>query len=353
MQERYLDEYIRKLRESTGIEDCEAVPVEEVSDQQDFLFISYSHKDYKQVYEDLAVMSCKGVRFWYDEGLRAGKHWDEEVKQILLHPHCIGVIFFLSENLFLSKSVNEEINLVCSKDGGYAKPYFSVNLAAGNPSYIVRSVMRMDDAVLDRAGLTMERLAALAGSFGDKMTYLPFASPKHRDSLVIEIKKQFPSAVEEFSPKEDFLNRWIDYAKFRYLVRKDTDEHIPLNHSVFRIGRDQKWADYCLSHPFVGKEHCSIICAEGGAWILDHQSTNGTHINGKLIKRSKLLKLHDGDEIRIGDDIFLVFRVEEFNANDPEAMKRLVPILMQGSARAGKTISLSSYLNKLEGKYWK
>lgn len=351
MQERYLDEYIRKLRESNSITDCEAVPVEEVSDKQDFLFISYSHKDYKLVYEDLAVMSCKGVRFWYDEGLRAGKHWDEEVKRILLHPHCVGVIFFLSENLFLSKSVNEEINLVCAKDIGYAKPYFSVNLADGNPSHIVRSVMRMDDTVLDQAGLNMERLAALASSFSDKMTYLPFSVPKHRDSLIREIKKQFSSAVEEFSPREDYFNRKDDYSNFRYLTRKDTGECIPLNHNVFRIGRDQKWSDYCLSYPFAGREHCSIICAEGDAWILDHQSTNGTYINGKQIKRSKMMKLFDGDEIRIGTDVILVFHVEKIDPKEIKKWKTCVSLL--GSTSAGKTVSIVSYAKQLEEEYQK
>ena len=73
-----------------------------------YVFISYSHKDFKQVYSDLAFFSYnnkKRVRFWYDEGLPAGDDWFSVAKERLSDPHCVGVIFYLSENFLRSPAV--------------------------------------------------------------------------------------------------------------------------------------------------------------------------------------------------------------------------------------------------------
>lgn len=333
MFEQSLEDYIERFRTSKSISDCKPVPIDEITDTQDFLFVSYSHHDYKKVYEDLAVMAYAGVKFWYDEGLQAGKHWDEEVKGILLHPCCVGVIFFISENLFLSKSVNQEIGLVCDKAVPTKKPYFSVNLTDMTPSRIIRAVMRKDDAVLDEAGLDTERLNELTRAFSDRQTYISFSAVNHHEQLNKEIKAQFPTTISDISTRDDYLKR-------RYLVLKETGEEIPLGHSVFRMGRNKEWADYCLSTPFAGREHCSIFIADGEAWILDHDSTNGTRVNGNTIKRSRPVLLNNGDEISISYASPFIYHVEVLEdewATIREALIQDVQLAIYGTTGAGKT----------------
>lgn len=46
--------YKRKLEESTSCENCEKVPLDKLKEDSQYIFISYSHKDYKMVYRDLA-----------------------------------------------------------------------------------------------------------------------------------------------------------------------------------------------------------------------------------------------------------------------------------------------------------
>ena len=99
-----IEEYILKLNQSDSISSCDSVPLPELPEKHNYIFISYAHKDYKQVYADLAVMYRAGVRFWYDKGLVAGKDWSAEAKRIIESPRCVGVIFFLSENLFFMVS---------------------------------------------------------------------------------------------------------------------------------------------------------------------------------------------------------------------------------------------------------
>ncbi len=103
------------------------IPAYKGEDNANFVFISYSHKDFKQVYSDLAFFSYnnkKKVRFWYDEGLPAGDDWFAMAKKQLCDVHCVGVIFYLSENLLRSPAVLQEIEMVKSLN----KSYFTISL---------------------------------------------------------------------------------------------------------------------------------------------------------------------------------------------------------------------------------
>ena len=105
----------------------EHVPSYTLDGTNNYVFVSYSHRDFAKVYRDLSAFlynSYKKVRFWYDEGLPAGKNWAEEAKRYINHPNCVGAIFYLSENLLSSPSVLQEIQMIESS----GKPYVSIAL---------------------------------------------------------------------------------------------------------------------------------------------------------------------------------------------------------------------------------
>lgn len=113
----------------------EHLPAYKVSgnEEKNYVFISYSHRDYEKVYSDLAYFCYnpnKRVRFWYDEGLPLGKEWDKAARKLMSSSRCVGVIFYLSKNLLLSKSVLKEIEMVKEFD----KYYFAVALEPGGYS---------------------------------------------------------------------------------------------------------------------------------------------------------------------------------------------------------------------------
>lgn len=288
-----VDTYLTQLQASSGITGCDAVPVPDIGENQNYIFISYAHQDYKQVYEDLAVMYHAGVRFWYDRGLTAGKDWDAEAKRIIEDPHCVGVIFFLSNNLFLSKSVNQEIDIVRGNGGQPLKNYFCVNLANKAPSHILRNIMRMDDEVLDRAGLDMERIAVLAGAFSDKMTYLPFSDPSHRKDLVNQISAQF-NVMDALQPQRG------------YLILQSTGERIPITEDAFVVGRTSRKCHYSVTDDhLLSVVHFSIYSDPRGCMILDYGSTTGTLLNGKRLAPMAICPLNDGDAISAGSQVFI------------------------------------------------
>lgn len=188
------EEYKKILAKSDSISDIEAVPLPMVREDQNYIFISYSHQDYKQVYSDLADMYEAGVRFWYDRGLTMGKDWDAVVSEKIQSPRCSGVIFYLSKNLFLSSAIKREISIVTGRDEitgqeiSGAKGYFSVNLTDGAPSDIVFSIT---PAEKQEKKLDSRWLKLLMDTFSDESTYLPFAAPNHAAALVEAICDTF------------------------------------------------------------------------------------------------------------------------------------------------------------------
>ena len=74
-------------------------------------------------------------------------------------------------------------------------------------------------------------------------------------------------------------------------------EKIPITHWENVIGRS-KSSDIKLSSNSVSNTHALLIKKENGWFIKDLNSNNGTYINGKAIKTSKI---DDKDDIRLGD----------------------------------------------------
>ncbi len=193
------DEYKKLLKNSESIQSCPKVPLPLFDDNQNYIFISYSHKDYKKVYADLADMYEAGVRFWYDKGLPAGKDWKDEVEKKLLNANCAGVLFFMSKNLFLSRSANREIEIVCNRtkdsknSSENALNYFSVNLTQKMP------IQTLSEAMQDGSGetLDMNMISVLCQIFPDSSTYLYYDSLEHKSELISQIRNQFGVICDE------------------------------------------------------------------------------------------------------------------------------------------------------------
>jgi len=283
-----VEQYIKKLEQSEHIQDCESVPVPVITEKQNYIFVSYSHKDYKKVYEDLAYLYREGVRFWYDRGLPAGKNWDAEVKERLESPRCSGVIFYLSENMFLSKSVNEEISLVLGEEQQARKNYFCINLSDGQPKDILKNIMRMDDEVLENAGLDMERIMVLAKAFNDKQTYLQQERLGYRFDLLNQIQEQFDVVGE---PKK----------KRGVLMETLTGRVIEITSDIFTMGRAGYAMNSCVFNDnYVSRIHATIITREEDYLIVDNVSAGGTYLNGERLEPKEEYCLHSGDKICLG-----------------------------------------------------
>ena len=74
-----------------------------------YLFVSYSHADYKAVIPDVIRLKAEGLAIWYDRGLESGKSWLGEVRKKISSYECRGVLFYISEAFLASPSCMQEL----------------------------------------------------------------------------------------------------------------------------------------------------------------------------------------------------------------------------------------------------
>ena len=71
-----------------------------------FAFISYSHDDLDTISEYLDAAD-ENYRFWYDEGIKSGAEWVEEIGNKIFD--CDIFIVFLSKSALTSHYIKDEI----------------------------------------------------------------------------------------------------------------------------------------------------------------------------------------------------------------------------------------------------
>lgn len=105
--------------------------------------------------------------------------------------------------------------------------------------------------------------------------------------------------------------------KFKDSVLKEVD----IDQPQFTIGR-QPDNDLVIENPAVSGHHARIIRKQGGLYIEDLGSTNGTFVNDKKIGRHQL---KDTDEVTIGKHVLLFQEEVTSGAPPQDAPKRFDP----------------------------
>lgn len=102
-----------------------------------------------------------------------------------------------------------------------------------------------------------------------------------------------------------------------WLERQGKPGTIPLKKDKVRIGRDPGSCNVALvGHAGVSREHAVIEIVGSQYFIRDLGSKNGTILQGRRMEPNVQILLHDGDQIRIHDVIFL-FRQEQLDKTIP------------------------------------
>ena len=87
-----------------------------------YIFVSYAHKDSREVFELIEKLSAKGYRIWFDEGIEPGSEWPENIANHLLHADM--VLAMITNDSMESINCRREINFALSKN----KPFLAVVL---------------------------------------------------------------------------------------------------------------------------------------------------------------------------------------------------------------------------------
>jgi hypothetical protein len=98
--------------------------------QLPYIFVSYAHKDMKQVFRLIKQLNDKRYRIWFDEGIEPGHEWPEIVGRAVVK--CSQFIVFMSPWAARSRNVRNEINLAFSENRDILVVYLEpTNLSDG------------------------------------------------------------------------------------------------------------------------------------------------------------------------------------------------------------------------------
>lgn len=90
-----------------------------------------------------------------------------------------------------------------------------------------------------------------------------------------------------------------------FLVRKKNNERIAITKQVFKVGKERRRVDYCVSdNSNVSRTHADIVYKNGGFYIVDNNATNGTTVNGAAVAAGQERRLSSGDILRLADEEF-------------------------------------------------
>ncbi len=98
--------------------------------------------------------------------------------------------------------------------------------------------------------------------------------------------------------------RW-ERQHYGSLLRVNTGETIVLDRAAFKIGRHPQETDYVISgNAMVSRCHATIFSERDVHYVCDNASTNGTFLNGVMLRCKEKTLLRDGDCIGIGGEVF-------------------------------------------------
>lgn len=100
----------------------------------------------------------------------------------------------------------------------------------------------------------------------------------------------------------------IEELAFPYLIREKTEEKISVDKPAFRIGKENSYCDYFVSdNNAISRSHADIITRDHRYFIIDHNSTNKTFVDGRVIPVEKEIEIFSGTKIRLANEDFVFY----------------------------------------------
>lgn len=90
-----------------------------------------------------------------------------------------------------------------------------------------------------------------------------------------------------------------------YLIRKKNGEKISINSQNFKIGKERRRVNYCISdNTSVSRVHCEIVKKGADYYAVDQGATNFTFVNGVQLSPRQETLLSDQSILKLSDEEF-------------------------------------------------
>ena len=157
---------------------------------ENFIFVSYSHKDEGVVVPLVEAMRAQGFGLWYDNDIPKGEGWLEAIVESI--GKCAVFLVFMSPSVVESKYCKREIKHACRKD----KSILVV--------HIEKTIMP-DDLIflLDETQHIFRYHYPTDKAFFDEICKTPCLQPCRGkpDNVIVPPQKPLPPNYEEFTDK--------------------------------------------------------------------------------------------------------------------------------------------------------
>lgn len=91
-----------------------------------------------------------------------------------------------------------------------------------------------------------------------------------------------------------------------YIMRVANNEIVAIDKRVFRIGKEERYADYRITdNAAISRAHAEIHVKDGICYLTDEDSLNHTYVNGIMLEGHTPEQLKSGDVIRFADEEYV------------------------------------------------
>jgi TolB-like protein len=120
------------------------LPFRAYSGDEPYVFVSYAHADASLVYPEMVRLRQQGYNVWYDEGIRPGAEWREEVALALTESKLF--LYYVTPSSVSSEYCQQELNLALTRERRILAVHLvdtelsaGVELSLSNKQAIIRS----------------------------------------------------------------------------------------------------------------------------------------------------------------------------------------------------------------------
>lgn len=89
------------------------VPIPAYRGNKPYIFVSYCHEDSEDVFAEIRRFNEAGFHVWYDQGIKPGTEWPDEIAKAL--KNCKLFVVFLTKRSVKSSNVADEIHYAIEK----------------------------------------------------------------------------------------------------------------------------------------------------------------------------------------------------------------------------------------------
>lgn len=201
--------------------------------------------------------------------------------------------------------------------------YFLSGLKGYNPDTIEKYILKQDKAAVytikrhgaGQSGFMTDKPKDYYDHYNKNEEATGFLDENEERTGILNEAEEATGFLDEIEEATGLLNETEEatgilkpdiHSHYAAIQRLSTKEDIPINKPVFRIGKEARYSDYCVSdNDKVSRSHADIITRNGRYFVNDLNSRNGTYINGQMIAVKQETEIFDGNILKLANEEFV------------------------------------------------